>query len=358
MTDPRRTSKGNYRHKLSDIILLVLSAVLCGHDDWDEIAQFGREQEVWLRQYGEFVNGIPSHDTINRVFSKVDPEEFSHCFIRWINTLRRHHRKEVIAIDGKRVKNSGKKGIQSSALHIVSALATECNLCLGQVPTDKKSNEITAIPQLLSLLDIEGDIVSIDAMGCQKKIAKQIKQENNADYILAVKENQKMLEEGIRDTIRFIPPKSEHQQTDFGHGRIETRKCRVYTDFTYIENSKKWTGLSCVVEIEAERIIKSTGATSKETRLYISSIKATAKEFNKWIRSHWAVENKLHWVLDVVFREDLSTKRKGHAAENFNTILKTVITLLYKEDNSTTSYKRKRKKAALNLEYRQRILNL
>lgn len=343
---------------MSDIILLVLSAVLYGSDDWDEIALFGREQEGWLRRYGGFEGGIPSHDTINRVFSMIDPEEFSRCFVRLVNTFRLQRGKEVIAIDGKRVRNSASKDAQSPALHIVSALAAECNLCLGHVPTDKKSNEITAIPQLLDLLDIEGDIVTIDAMGCQRKIAEQIKQKCKADYILAVKDNQKTLEENINDTIRFIHPDSEHMETDFGHGRIEKRRCRTYTDFTCIENRDKWSGLSCMIEIESERIIKNTGATSRETRLYISSIKATAEEFNKWIRKHWAIENNLHWVLDVTFREDYSRKRKGNAAENFNTILKTVLTLLTKDKSTSYSYKRKRKKAALNQKYRESILNL
>lgn len=235
-------------------------------------------------------------------------------------------------------------------------MATENNLCLGQVSTLEKSNEITAIPQLLSLLDIKGDIVSIDAMGCQKKIAKTVI-ECEADYILAVKGNQGSVEESVKDTVRFIKPVSEDIDVDYGHGRIETRKCRVYTDFTYFENADQWENITSIVEIQAERVKKNTGKTGIETRFYISSMKATAKEFNKWIRSHWAIENKLHWVLDVTFKEDLSRKRKGHATENFNVVLYTALAILTKDKaTSTSSYKKKRTKAALNRKYRNQLL--
>jgi predicted transposase YbfD/YdcC len=358
VSDPRRTGKGNYRHSLSDIVLLVLSAVLCGANDWEEIEQFGQEQEIWLRDHGEFKNGIPSHDTINRVFSKINPTEFSTCFSAWTNSLRKRKqgRKEVIAIDGKCVRNSHADGKKSSALHMVSAWAVDNNLCLGQVATVEKSNEISAIPELLSLLDIEGDLVSIDAMGCQKKIAEKII-EDGADYLLAVKGNQLLTEESIKDTILFIKPDSEDVDVDCGHGRIETRKCRTYTDFTYFENADQWKNIHTLVEIEAERILKSSGKRTTETRLYISSLNATAEKFNGWIRSHWAVENKLHWVLDVSFKEDLSRKRKESAAKNFHIVLKTAMTLLAKDKVDKASYKKKRARAALNQGYRNQLLN-
>jgi predicted transposase YbfD/YdcC len=239
---------------------------------------------------------------------------------------------------------------------MVSALAVENNLCLGQLSTEEKSNEITSIPQLLSLLDIKGDIISIDAMGCQKKIAETII-EGEADYILAVKGNQASVEESIKDTVVLVKPTSEDVDVDCGHGRIETRKCRVYTDFTCFENATQWKNISSIVEIQSERIKKNTGKKETETRFYISSRKATAKEFNEWIRSHWAIENKLHWVLDVTFKEDLSRKRKEHAAENFNIVLKAALTMLAKDTNNKDSYKKKRMKAALNWKYRNQLLN-
>jgi predicted transposase YbfD/YdcC len=358
VSDPRRTTKGNYRHSLSDIILLVLSAVLCGANDWEEIELFGHEQESWLRQHGGFKNGIPSHDTVNRVFSKINPAEFSSCFSFWTKGLRKREEetKEVVAIDGKCVRNSHHGGKKSTALQMVSALAVGNNLCLGQIATVEKSNEITAIPELLSLLDIKGDIVSIDAMGCQKKIAEKI-MEGGADYILAVKGNQGSVKESIYDTVLFAKPSGEDVDVDFGHGRIETRKCLTYTDFTYFENADQWKGIQSIVQIEAERIIKSTGKRTTETRLYISSLKATAEKFNGWIRSHWAVENKLHWILDVPFKEDLSRKRKENAATNFNIVIKFVMTMLAKDKDDKSSYKKKRAKAALNQEYRNQLLN-
>lgn len=338
--------------------MLVLSAVLCGANDWEEIELFGHEQETWLGEHGEFRNGIPSHDTINRVFSKINPTEFSSCFSSWAKGLRKRKEggKEVIAIDGKTARNSHHGGKKSTAIHMVSALAVGNNLCLGQIATVEKSNEITAIPELLSLLDIEGDIISIDAMGCQKKIAENII-EKGADYILAVKGNQGLTEESINDTIRFVKPVSQDMDVDYGHGRIEIRKCRTYTDFTYFENADQWKDIHSIVEIEAERIIKSTGKKTTETRLYISSLDATAKKFNGWIRSHWAVENKLHWILDVTFKEDLSRKRKDNAAKNFNVILKCAMTMLAKDKTNKASYKKKRAKAALNQEYRNQLLD-
>ncbi|MFV0375850.1 MAG: ISAs1 family transposase, partial [Mangrovibacterium sp.] len=325
VSEPRRTGKGNFRHKLHDILLLVLSAVLCGMDEWEEIADFGQEQQHWLRRYGSFVYGIPSHDTLNRVFSAIDPAQFSACFSQWVNRLRVHCDQEVVAIDGKRICNS--HHLTNPAIHMVSAFATQNGLCLGQVATSEKSNEITAIPQLLSLLEVKGCIVTIDAMGCQKSIASKIVKQG-ADYILAVKGNQPLLEEGIQDTIRFNKPISSDVDVDCGHGRIETRECFAYSNLEMIEGADQWEGLKTIFRIDSQRTIKSTGETSQQTRYYISTLEAQAKQFNSWTRNHWAIENNLHWTLDVVFGEDQSRKRKGYAAQNFNTIRKTVMAIL------------------------------
>lgn len=340
---------------MHDILLLVLSAVLCGADDWEEIADFGAEQQHWLGRYGSFRSGIPSHDTINRVFSAIDPVEFSACFTQWVNSLRAQYDQEVVAIDGKRICNSHYQS--NPAIHMVSAFATQSGLCLGQVSTQEKSNEITAIPQLLCLLDVKGCIVTIDAMGCQKNIASKIVKQG-ADYILAVKSNQPLLEEGIRDTIRFNKPISSDVDIDCGHGRIETRECFVYNNLELVEGADQWEGLKTIFRIDSQRTIKSTGETSLQTRYYISSLESSAKQFNSSVRSHWGIENNLHWTLDVVFGEDQSRKRKGYAAQNFNTVRKTVMVLLANEQQWNASKKRKRLKALQNEKYRENLLKI
>jgi len=335
-------------------VLLVVTAVLCGADDWEHISDFGSEQQQWLRRYGTFRRGIPSHDTINRVFSAIDPLEFGECFMQWSKALRCHAAGEVIAIDGKTICNSHQGG--APAVHMVSAYATQSGLCFGQVATRVKSNEITAIPELIGLLDIQGCTVTIDAMGCQRDIAKKIK-DNGAEYILAVKGNQQTLEEGIQDTARFCKPTSCHESTDYGHGRIETRRCSVFNNLGMIEGIEKWEGIRTVIKIEAERTIKSTGETTSQTRYYISSLQSTAEMFNQWVRWHWAIENNLHWCLDVAFGEDLSRKRKANAAQNFNVVRKTAMAMLARDTSWIASIKRKRSKALQNQLYRQMLLN-
>lgn len=354
MSDPRRTTKGHYLHRLPDIILLVISAVLSGADDWDDIEEFGLDQLNWLRKFGQFTHGIPSHDTINRVFSAIEPKEFGRCFTKWVESINALCDKEVVAIDGKRICKSYDH--EKSAIHMVSAFASESGLCLGQLATAAKSNEITAIPQLLDILNIENCIVSIDAMGCQKNIATKVIN-RGANYLLAVKGNQSDLESNIEDTIRFTKADDTNLDTDSGHGRIETRHCSVYKNLTLIENSDQWENLKTIVRIDSQRMIKASGNTEHQTRYYISSIDGTAKNFNHWVRAHWGIENKLHWVLDVTFKEDYSRKRQGFAAENFNTILKIAMTLLANNTSVKASKKRKRLKAALNHSYREELLN-
>lgn len=338
---------------MHDILLLVVSAVLCGADEWEAITDFGAEQLHWLRKYGCFRSGIPSHDTVNRVFSAIDPEEFSGCFSKWVESLRDVCPREVVAIDGKRICNSHHQG--NPALHVVSAFAAQNGLCLGQVATKEKSNEITAIPQLLSLLDVKGGIVTIDAMGCQTSIASKIR-ERGADYILAVKGNQPLLEEGIKDTVRFYRPTSLDVNVDCGHGRIETRKCSVYGKLDMVQEAGRWQDLKTIIMIESERVNKQSGVISNQTRYYISNLEASAPQFNHWTRSHWAIENNLHWILDVVFGEDLSRKRKGNVAQNFNTIRKTVMALLVSEKKWKVSFNRKRFKALQNEKFREELL--
>jgi len=327
---------------------------LCGANDWNEIEEFGHNQLEWLRKFGEFKHGVPAHDTINRVFSAINPDEFNLCFSRLAQRAPKPSEKEIVAIDGKTIRNSVCKLKKLPAIHMVSAFAQARGITLGQVAVSEKSNEVTAIPELLTLLDIENSVVTIDAMGCQKEIAKQIIA-NKADYILAVKGNQASLQEAIADTVRFEKPYDFNTQTDIGHGRIETRNCHIYRNLTLIENSSEWIGLKTVIRIESQRIFKSTGVATKQVRHYISSADAPALQFNDWIRSHWAIENNLHWMLDVNFREDYSTKQKANATQNFNTISKMALYLL--GDKSTGSIKQNRLRAALNLKYRENLLN-
>ncbi|MDZ7608852.1 MAG: ISAs1 family transposase [Cyclobacteriaceae bacterium] len=353
--DPRRAARGNFKHELYDIVLLVVTAVLCGADDWEKVVLFGESQKHWLMKYAGFANGIPSHDTVNRVFSLINAEEFGRIFIQWVNTVVKIRDKELIAIDGKAVCNSVDKANKRSALHMVSAFATQCGLCLGQTAVSMKSNEITAIPELLEMLEVKGSIISIDAMGCQRDIARAIIGKG-ADYLLAVKDNQPSLARAIEDTVRFARPSDSHQQQDCGHGRVETRMCTVYTDMQMIEDPDAWQGLSSIVKIESHRYIKSTGSSESQIRYYISSAKATAADFNHWVRSHWAIENKLHWTLDVVFREDYSRKRKGNAARNFNAVSKIALSLLSLNDTYKGSQSNKRFKALMDLPYREKLL--
>ena len=316
----------------------------------------GGNQLEWLKTIGNFTNKVPSHDTINRVFSAINSDEFSSCFSKWVLKTKQVTKREVIAIDGKRICNSYWGTDTKTAIHMVSAFATENRLCLGQVSTQTKSNEITAIPSLLSLLELKDCIVTIDAMGCQTKIASEILK-SGADYILAVKGNQSLLEEGILDTFRFEDAIDVNEHLDFGHGRIETRKCSVYNNLEYIERRNDWEQLKTIIKIDSTRTQKTTGVTTIETRYYISNIEAKADKFNEWIRRHWAIENNLHWNLDVIFGEDYSRKRQGNAAQNFNTVLKIALTMLTKDKSWKVSNKRKRNRAALNIRYREKLMN-
>lgn len=350
--DPRveRTKE----HLLIDIIFITISAVICGSSTWEDIANYGKAKEVWLKQYLKLPNGIPSHDTFNRLFSSIDPNQFETCFLNWIKAISKITSGEIISIDGKTIRGSRSKD-GKSVVHMVSAWAHRNHLSLGQVKVDDKSNEITAIPKLLEVIALEGCIVTIDAMGCQTSIAQKII-EKKADYILAVKGNQGKLKEGILDTIKFCKPIDESEDLDFGHGRIETRKCSVYTDFSHIENSSKWEKLSCIIKIDSHRHIKSTGKEQVETRLYLSSLKPCAKTLEKNIRAHWGVENSLHWILDVAFNEDASMKTNQNAVQNFSIINRIALNLLANDKTKKRSIKGKRLDAGWDNEYLLKIL--
>ena len=319
MKDPRRISKGNLKYSLNEIIFLVISAVVSGVNEWETIEIFGQQQIDWLRKFFPYKKGIPSHDTLSRFFSALDSQYFSKYFLEWTNSVCQVANGEVVAIDGKRMRGSYDTASGKTAIHIVSAFAAGNNLCLGQVKTQDKSNEITAIPELLELLSIKGATVTIDAMGCQKAIAEKIL-EKNANYLLAVKDNQQELLAQIEKLFTIQKIENMNKHVDCGHGRVETRICSVIDDFKFFDDHQDWLGLKSVVKIETERYTKITGKTEHQTRYYISSLPADATNLNKAVRSHWVIENKLHWILDVQFKEDSSRKRMGNSAANFNII--------------------------------------
>ena len=356
LTDSRRTSKGNIRHLLHDILLLIISAILSDCDNWEEIEDFGKQELEWLKTIGDFSNGCPSHDTLSRVFSSLNPEEFNKIFITWTLDLSNLTQGEVIAVDGKTCRGAYEDSSNKHNLpHIVSAFASKNKVCLAQVKVDKKSNEITAIPKLIDLLSLKDTIVTIDAMGCQAKIAKKII-DAEADYILAVKENQPILVENIKTTVNEYKPASIDIDEDFGHGRIEKRECLVYDYLGVIENQEKWKNLTTLIKVKSITFNKRTNKQSTEVRFYISSLKADAKYINSAIRSHWSIENNLHWNLDVCFKEDNSRKRIKNSAQNMNIMYKMALNLIVKNKIENISKNRLRKKARGDSKIREKLL--
>jgi len=317
-----RKETPNKRHELIDILLIALCGILCGADDWVSIASYGKERKSWLEAFLALPNGIPSHDTFNRVFSRIDPEQFMSCFLAWVKAVFPIMETQVIAIDGKTLRRSHDNAEGKAAIHMVSAWATQSNLVLGQMKTTEKSNEITAIPELLKRLVLDGCLITIDAMGCQKAIAKCIT-ENNGDYLLAVKANQPKLLEGVQKTFEgkhakaYQRPLIDYIETqENNRNRREIRRCWVTTSMSKLDTSisKEWEKLTRLVKVESERTEK--GKTTTEQRYYILSKALSAQDVIEATRSHWGIENKLHWVLDMAFREDECRVRKNHGAEN------------------------------------------
>lgn len=358
MKDPRRTSKGNFKHGLTEIIFLVIAAAISGCNDWETIEVFGESQLAWLRKYFPYKHGIPSHDTINRVFSAMDSRVFGEYFIKWTQEICKLSGGDIVAIDGKTVRRSYDKNSGKSAIHIVSAYAQKNRICLGQVQTGEKSNEITAIPELLDLLYLEKATVTIDAIGCQKEIVKKIVQEKKADYVIAVKNNQGLLYEQVEKLFSITKVADVHVSHDNDHGRAETRKCSVIDDFTFMDDCEDWTGLKSIIKIEGERYIKTSGRTEKEIRYYISSHRAEAKLLATIARNHWSVENNLHWMLDVVFDEDSSRRRGGNSAANFNIISKIALGLIERTPFNKKSKRQRRFKAGFDPSFREIVMNL
>lgn len=342
-------------HKLIDIIVLTICAVVSGSDGWESIEEFGKNKLDWLQQWIELENGIPSHDCIARVISRLQPTEMSQCFTEWVNSVVELTEGEIVAIDGKTARHSYNHQAKLGAIHMVSAWANEVSMSLGQIKTAEKSNEITAIPALLELLEIKGCIITIDAMGCQASITEKII-EKNADYVLAVKDYQKFLHEAITDYFEeaiaannpLLCQLTDHEEINAEHGRIEVRRCYLSTNLDTLPDGSRWKGLKSIGMVESER------TTSIERRHYICSL-TDVKIFARAARKHWGVENSLHWVLDVVFREDDSRIRTGYAPENFNIMRQLAINLLNKE-TSKGSIKKKRFRAALSDDFRESVV--
>jgi len=328
--DPR--IERSQRHPLATVLTLALCAVICGANSFVGIEQYGHARKEWLETFLDLPNGIPSHDTLGRIFALLDPQSLEQAFRDWVAALATLTKGEVVAIDGKTLRRSFKKAGDRSFVHMVSAWSTGNQMVLGQVKTDEKSNEITAIPRLLELLQLHGCLVTIDAMGCQKDIAQKIV-DSQADYLLAVKDNQPTLAEAVTtifDEALKDPDFSttHHQTEDRGHGRTEIRRCwTLDIDVDCGSPFNQWPGLKGIVRVESERTV--AGKTSLEHRYYITSrSKLSAKSALAASRSHWGVENQLHWVLDVAFREDDCRVRTGNAAETFAVVRHVALNLL------------------------------
>jgi predicted transposase YbfD/YdcC len=315
-------------HKFEDLLLIAICALLCGAESFEDMELFGDTKEPWLRTFLELPHGIPSHDTFNRLFAALNPQRFLDAFMRWTQSLRTALADEVVAIDGKALRRAIAAG--QSPKVVVSAWAAGNGLVLGQRRVDDKSNEITAVPELLRTLELAGCIVTLDAMGCQRRIAREIK-EADAEYVLALKGNQGTAHEEIQSYLDAAianadPALAGCEHIEKGHGRIETRRYWQSTDIGWFADREKWEGLRSVGVVESVR--DTGGRTSTERRYYLSSLELDVKKFAHAIRSHWGVENQLHWVLDVVFGEDQSRARTGHAAENLATLRRWALNLL------------------------------
>ncbi len=357
--DPRDPTKR--RHKLTDMIAIAVAGVLCGADEWTSIEAFGVAKEGWLRGFLELEHGIPSHDTFGRVFSMLDPRAFEACFSHWVESMVTTLEKEMVAIDGKSLRGSRSRG--GAPLHVVSAWATANRVVLGQVSTDAKSNEITAIPKLLDTLLLKGCIVTIDAMGCQTKIAEQII-EGGGDYVLALKGNQGTLANEVEEA--FINADASdyqgvvsdfHETIDQDHGRVEIRRYWTLGDLDGLEGFSRtalWKGLNMIGMVHSERTV--AGKTSSEYRFYIGSIGNNAQLFAQAVRGHWGVENDLHWSLDVSFREDECRIRDRNAAENFAVLRHIALNRLKHETSLKRGIKTKRLNAGWNEGYLNNLL--
>lgn len=378
LKDPRieRTKK----HSLVDILTIAFCSVLCGAEGWEDMEAFGLAKEAWLQaRLGLLLeNGIPSEDTFRRLFARLDPEAFSRCFVAWVQTFRTLTKGELIAIDGKALRHSFDTATGQAAIHLVSAWASESGLSLGHVKVEDKSSEITAIPALLKLLDITGCVITTDAMGCQKTIARQIK-EQKGDWLFSLKGNQRSLHQDVKTFFEdarandFFPNNPDQriayryqETTEKDHGRIETRRCFMVEgiEIAWLSQKDDWCGLQSIGAVECERrVLHPSGERSQdkvtcETRYFISSLSGSVKRFAHAVRAHWGIENRLHWVLDVAFDEDGCPIAIDHGPENYATLRKTALILLKQDRVTKAGIKAKSKKAGWDDNYLLKIFTI
>ena len=352
LKDYRRTDRGNLKFSLNEIIFLTLSAVISGFTTYELIAEFGKYEINWLREYFPYKRGTPSHDTLGEFFSKINPNKFAQCMISFMKGLKKLD-PNLISLDGKTVR--GFIDQDGYPLHIITAFCNENKMTLGEEVVQGKENEIVAIPRLLELLSLEGCLISIDAMGCQTKIAEQIVHQKG-DYLLQVKANQKALLEELEESFLLLKPFDISKKEDIGHGRVEVRKCSIINDLKDVSQKNNWKNLNTIIKIESEVYNKKTAETTTSERFYISSKKESASYFNSNVRNHWAIES-FHWSLDVVYNEDFQAKRNKNGILNFNTLSKCAISLLVEEKSFKKSKPLKQQRAFAQREYRELILN-
>lgn len=358
-------------HDLVDVLVIAVCCLLCVGETFNDMEDFGKAKEDWFRTFLRLRNGIPSHDTFNRVFAALDPKAFLDCFLRWTQSLRAAIPQEIVALDGKALRRALSSG--QSPKYVVSAWAESNGLVLGQLKVEDKSNEITAVPELLRALELAGCIVTLDAMGCQKKIAREII-EADADYVLALKGNQETVHEEVKSFLdQAIAERQKprapgaampaaaaalgHFETvEKDHGRLETRRYWQSDQLKWFADHAKWKGLRTVGMVESSR--EMGGRASVERRYYLSSLKLDAETFARAVRGHWGVENKVHWVMDVCFREDQSRARAGHAAENLATLRRLALNLLKKETTKKRGIRGKQLNASWDHAYLLRLLGV
>jgi predicted transposase YbfD/YdcC len=360
LTDPRCPCAPNSRHLLMDILVIAVCAVISGAEGWEDIEEYGEANAEWLKDLLDLPHGIPGHDTFRRVLSQLDPEELTQCFIAWTQALSEASGGDIVSIDGKTLRHSFDQATATAAIHMVSAWASANRLVLGQLKVEEKSNEITAIPKLLHLLDLKGAVVTMDAMGCQKEIAKTIT-EQGADYVLALKDNHPTLSEAVtlflndaRDTGLADMAHAYHETVDGDHGRIETRRYWITSEIEWLGAKDSWANLHSVGMVEARREVGDT--VQVETRYFLTSLPAQGVRFAQAVRQHWGIENSLHWVLDVSFDEDACRIRKNKGAQTFAVLRHSALNLLRREPHHKRGIKARRKRAGWDRAYLFQVL--
>jgi predicted transposase YbfD/YdcC len=360
LTDPRCPDAPNNRHLLMDILIIAVCAVISGAEGWEDIEEYGKAHAAWFADLLDLPHGIPGHDTFRRVLSRLDPEELTQCFIAWTNALSEVSGGEIVSIDGKTLRHSFDRATSTAAIHMVSAWASANRLVLGQVKVDEKSNEITAIPALLQLLNVTGVVVTLDAMGCQKAIVQTIT-ERGADYVVALKENHPTLYEDVtlflndaRATGFADVAHTYHETVDGDHGRIETRRYWITSEIEWLGAKASWSNLQSVGMVESRREIGDT--VQIDTRYFLTSLPAQGERFAQAVRQHWGVENSLHWVLDVSFDEDACRIRKDKGAQTFAVLRHIALNLLRREPHHKRGIKARRKRAGWDRDYLVQIL--